>query len=250
MFMSIASVALALQMATPAPLTPESEPSIHEINTAYLFVRPHVDTAGISALVTGCAIQTATCALKRWTPIIAAVGTGITRWSTAAADGLFLAAMAQTSIFAMGSVIRTEQCHGVINRAAKATTSVETATTRCGSQGKARQREPAGLGCQRRIRRAACGLASSRILMARAWSMICHATRCIWGSAVSASGCASKIASNVAQSEMASISAKVSFPSASRTILVLMPHRPFPEAAASPRPGRRTRCRSRLAQYR
>jgi hypothetical protein len=37
--------------------------------------------------------------------------------------------------------------------------------------------------------------------------MICHATRCICGSAVSASGCASKIASRVAQSSIAFASA-------------------------------------------
>ena len=145
--MSIASVAIALQMATPAPLTPKVNPQSTRSNTAYLFARLHAATAGTSARATGCAIQTATCGLKKWMPtveVILAVRTAIILWSTAAADGPSHAVTAQTSIFAMGSVIRTEQCHGAFNKAAKAITTVETATTKCDSKVKARQREPAG----------------------------------------------------------------------------------------------------------
>ena len=125
----------------------KADPRSSKSNTAYLFVRPHVDTAGISALVTGCAIQTATCALKRWTPIIA-VGTGHYpleygggRRPVPCGHGADID-IRDGLCYPNGAVQ-----HGAISRAGKATTSAETATTRCGSQGKARQREPAGDGC-------------------------------------------------------------------------------------------------------
>jgi hypothetical protein len=56
----------------------------------------------------------------------------LTPWSTAAVDGPFLAAMEQTSIFAMGFVIRRAQCQGA-GRKGATITSVETAIT-CASK--------------------------------------------------------------------------------------------------------------------
>jgi hypothetical protein len=49
-----------------------------------------------------------------------------------AAVGLYHAAMEQTSIFAMGSVIRRARCRGGFSKAACAM-NVETAITYCGS---------------------------------------------------------------------------------------------------------------------
>jgi hypothetical protein len=58
---------------------------------------------------------------------------GFTRWSTAAAGGLYHAIMARTPIFVMGSAIRPARYHGSIRPAARVITFVETAITKCGS---------------------------------------------------------------------------------------------------------------------
>jgi hypothetical protein len=60
MFMSIASLALALQMGPPASIPPESEPLIQTVLVRPC-IRRHAAMAGTSARATGFAIRTAIC---------------------------------------------------------------------------------------------------------------------------------------------------------------------------------------------
>jgi hypothetical protein len=57
---------------------------------------------------------------------------GIILWNTEAAGDLYLAVTARMPIFAMGSVIRMERCHGNFRQAGKAIIIVETGTMKCG----------------------------------------------------------------------------------------------------------------------
>ena len=126
MFASIAGVALAFQLGGPAYALNESNPPIQEIQYHRYGRPPPCGHGYVSIAGTAYATRTGWCRRN-------SNRAGIILWSTAAVDGPSHAAMAPTSIFAMSSVIRQAQCRGAFSRVAKAITTVETATTRCGS---------------------------------------------------------------------------------------------------------------------
>lgn len=75
--------------------------------------RHRADTAGISVPVMGCAIQTVTCLLKKWMPIVA----GIAAVAITAAEGIqYHAATALMSISGMDYAIPTAWCRLSFNK--------------------------------------------------------------------------------------------------------------------------------------